>query len=207
MTTCSTFVCGSRSNSPARPSSSSSCSVEGCTVSPRKSRRKSACFSSTVTSTPARASSRPSTMPAGPPPTTRQGVRSSLAGLPRRWPPCRPIPPPRRARAPRVRAPGLAVRRPSTELRGDLDGSLQAPCHRAALGVDGEHPLDLLGVAVRDVQPGVRHRDPLEHQDLALELHLTARVPHQTGGVDPPGTQGPGERPGELTERRADDVV
>ena len=39
--------------SPARPSPRS---VEGWMVSPRKSRRKSACFSSTTTSTPARAS-------------------------------------------------------------------------------------------------------------------------------------------------------
>src|SRR5215471_114801 len=37
-------------------------------VSPRKSRRKSLCFSSTTTSIPALASKRPSIMPAGPPP-------------------------------------------------------------------------------------------------------------------------------------------
>src|SRR5689334_6249736 len=48
--------------------------VDGWTVSPRKSRRKSPCFSSTVTSTPARASSRPRIIPAGPPPTTQQVV-------------------------------------------------------------------------------------------------------------------------------------
>src|SRR5258707_14360099 len=41
-------------------------------VSPRKSRRKSACFSSTTTSTPARASKNPSIMPAGPPPAIAQ---------------------------------------------------------------------------------------------------------------------------------------
>ena len=35
-------------------------------VSPRKSRRKSACFSSTTTSTPARASRKPSIMPGRP---------------------------------------------------------------------------------------------------------------------------------------------
>ncbi|GGZ06888.1 hypothetical protein GCM10010343_36110 [Streptomyces avidinii] len=51
--------------------------MDGCTVSPRKSRRKSPCFSSTVTSTPARASNRASTIPAGPPPTTQQVVRST----------------------------------------------------------------------------------------------------------------------------------
>src|SRR5882724_8635092 len=39
-------------------------------VSPRKSRRKSACFSRTTTETPARARSNPSIMPAGPPPAT-----------------------------------------------------------------------------------------------------------------------------------------
>ena len=38
-------------------------------MSPRMSRRKSGCFSSTVTGTPARASSSPSIIPAGPPPT------------------------------------------------------------------------------------------------------------------------------------------
>src|SRR5258706_8555376 len=46
-------------------------------VSPRKSRRNSACFSSTTTSTPARASKNPSTIPAGPPPTKQQ--RTSIA--------------------------------------------------------------------------------------------------------------------------------
>lgn len=61
-----------------RPSSSSSRSVVGCTVSPRKSRRKSPCFSSRVTSTPARASNSPRTIPAGPPPTTAQVVVSTI---------------------------------------------------------------------------------------------------------------------------------
>src|SRR6202142_3147938 len=46
--------------------------VEGWIVSPRKSRRKSACFSRTRTSTPVRASSNPSIMPAGPPPAMAQ---------------------------------------------------------------------------------------------------------------------------------------
>src|SRR5690606_14203857 len=50
--------------------------VEGWTVSPRKSRRKSACFSSTTTSIPARANNSPNTSPAGPPPTTAHVVRS-----------------------------------------------------------------------------------------------------------------------------------
>ncbi len=49
-------------------------SVDGCTVSPRKSRRKSACFSSTSVGTPARASRKPSIIPAGPPPTMQQRV-------------------------------------------------------------------------------------------------------------------------------------
>src|SRR5262249_21303685 len=49
-------------------------SVEGWIVSPRKSRKKSPCFSSTVTSIPARASRNPSIIPAGPPPTTQQRV-------------------------------------------------------------------------------------------------------------------------------------
>ena len=40
---------GSFRKSSSRPSSHITSSVEGCTVSPRKSRRKSACFSSTMT--------------------------------------------------------------------------------------------------------------------------------------------------------------
>ena len=48
--------------------------VLACTVSPRKSRRKSACFSITVTSTPARPSSKPSIIPAGPPPAMQHRV-------------------------------------------------------------------------------------------------------------------------------------
>ena len=43
-------------------------------VSPRKSRKKSACFSRTTISTPARARRKPSTIPAGPPPTMQQPV-------------------------------------------------------------------------------------------------------------------------------------
>src|SRR5919108_282031 len=56
------------------PSSSMTRIVEACTVSPRKSRRKSWCFSRTTTSMPARARSKPSIMPAGPPPTMAQVV-------------------------------------------------------------------------------------------------------------------------------------
>jgi hypothetical protein len=43
-------------------------------VSPRKSRRKSACFSATVTSSPWRSSSTAIMSPAGPPPTIMQSV-------------------------------------------------------------------------------------------------------------------------------------
>src|SRR5882762_10525920 len=46
-------------------------------VSPRKSRRKSACFSRTKTATPARASSSPSIIPAGPPPAMQQRTETS----------------------------------------------------------------------------------------------------------------------------------
>ena len=51
-----------------------SCIVDGWTVSPRKSRKKSACFSMTTTSMPARASKKPSIIPAGPPPAIAQRV-------------------------------------------------------------------------------------------------------------------------------------
>src|SRR5688572_22112597 len=63
-----TRSCGSSRSASSRPSSAITSRVEGCSVSPRKSRRKSACFSSTSVSMPARASSSPSIMPAGPPP-------------------------------------------------------------------------------------------------------------------------------------------
>ena len=51
-----------------------SSSVEGWTVSPLKSRRKSRCFSKTTTSMPARASRKPSIIPAGPPPVMQHVV-------------------------------------------------------------------------------------------------------------------------------------
>src|SRR5215467_13178040 len=52
-------------------------------VSPRKSRKKSACFSSTITSTPARASRKPAITPAGPPPTIAQvQLRDSAMVIP-----------------------------------------------------------------------------------------------------------------------------
>src|SRR5574340_1265836 len=57
-------------------------SVEGWMVSPRKSRRKSACFSSTNTSTAARAKSRPSIIPAGPPPAMQQRVERIFIARP-----------------------------------------------------------------------------------------------------------------------------
>jgi len=52
-------------------------SVEGWIVSPRKSRRKSLCFSRTMTGMPARASRNPSIMPAGPPPAMQQRTEMS----------------------------------------------------------------------------------------------------------------------------------
>src|SRR5580698_2656761 len=48
-------------------------------VSPRKSRKKSLCFSRTVTAMPRRARRKPSMMPAGPPPMMQQVVASGLA--------------------------------------------------------------------------------------------------------------------------------
>src|SRR5260221_1754015 len=69
-----TFWCGSFSKPSSRPSSCMISSVEGWMVSPRKSRRKSACFSSTMTAIPARARRKPSIIPAGPPPAMQQVV-------------------------------------------------------------------------------------------------------------------------------------
>src|SRR6516225_627334 len=56
-------------------------SVEGWIVSPRKSRRKSACFSRTWTAMPARANRNPSIMPAGPPPAMQQRTETSRISI------------------------------------------------------------------------------------------------------------------------------
>src|SRR5205085_12187606 len=53
----------------------------GCTVSPRKSRKKSLCFSRTMTGTPSRPSRYPSITPAGPPPAIQQVVSSVSIGI------------------------------------------------------------------------------------------------------------------------------
>ena len=74
-----TSWCGNLRKSSSSPSSSITVKVEGCTVSPRKSRRKSPCFSSTSDVTPARASRKPSIMPAGPPPTMQHWVRVAVS--------------------------------------------------------------------------------------------------------------------------------
>ncbi len=76
-----TFWCGSFRSSSSQPSSSITSSVEGWIVSPRKSRRKSLCFSSTSTLTPARAKSTPSIIPAGPPPAMQQVTRWSMRAV------------------------------------------------------------------------------------------------------------------------------
>src|SRR5262249_36794983 len=55
--------------------------VDGWMVSPRKSRKKSSCFSNTKTSTPARASRKPSIAPAGPQPTMQQRTRVTLGAI------------------------------------------------------------------------------------------------------------------------------
>src|SRR5258708_7515696 len=82
----STLRCGRRRNASSNPNSCISSSVEGWMVSPRKSRRKSACFSSTTTSTPARARRYASIIPAGPPPTMQHFVVSVFAPM---WSPTR----------------------------------------------------------------------------------------------------------------------
>src|SRR5271166_6082284 len=56
--------------------------VDGWIVSPRKSRKKSACFSSTTTRTPARASRNPSIIPAGPPPAMQHCVLIVASAMP-----------------------------------------------------------------------------------------------------------------------------
>src|SRR6185369_4081497 len=99
-------------------------------VSPRKSRRKSACFSSTTTETPARARRKPSIMPAGPPPAIAQRndrvsalavILGPRAGVPWLRDQGEPV-------APRVAGPsGRATRRTSrqsTSLRGEKSNRL-----------------------------------------------------------------------------------
>ena len=96
-----TLSCGRASRRSSRPSSWKMRNVDGWTVSPRKSRRKSPCFSSTVVRSPARAKSRPATIPAGPPPAMTMSL-SCLAmadirhgcGIKARW-----TPPPRTRRS------------------------------------------------------------------------------------------------------------
>lgn len=61
------FLMGSVRNSSMSPMSSMIRIVVGCTVSPRKSRKKSPCFSRTTTLIPALASNRACISPAGPP--------------------------------------------------------------------------------------------------------------------------------------------
>src|SRR6185436_13268757 len=73
--------CGRARNWSSTPSSCITSSVEGWTVSPRKSRRKSACFSSTTTETPARARRTPSIIPAGPPPAMQQCVSNVMSAF------------------------------------------------------------------------------------------------------------------------------
>jgi hypothetical protein len=106
-----TFWCGSVRKRSSRPSSFMISSVDGCTVSPRKSRRKSPCFSRIVTGTPARASSRPATMPAGPPPTMMTGVNLSHNNL-------------RSCRAKSRHPSAVALRRGASRLRSMRTGIL-----------------------------------------------------------------------------------
>jgi hypothetical protein len=74
--------CGCLRNSSRKPRVRGQCRAStGGIVSPRKSRRKSACFSRTTTATPIRASRKPSIIPAGPPPAMQQIVFSAW-GLP-----------------------------------------------------------------------------------------------------------------------------
>src|SRR5262245_2002459 len=77
---CWIFWCGRSRNWPSKPSSCITSSVDEWMVSPRKSRKKSACFSRTSTCKPVRANNSPSIMPAGPAPTIKQ-CRSALAGV------------------------------------------------------------------------------------------------------------------------------
>ena len=78
----SSRLCGRSRNRPSRPSWSRISIVEGWTVSPRKSRKKSACFSRTRTLTPARAKRKPAIIPAGPPPTM---ITSAFAAMTSPW--------------------------------------------------------------------------------------------------------------------------
>jgi hypothetical protein len=59
------------------------------------------------------------------------------------------------------------------DLRRDLDGTLDAPCDRAIVGVEPVHPLDLLAVVVRHASQGVGHVDPPDDEDPAVLLDLT----------------------------------
>src|SRR3954451_24922900 len=71
--------CGRLREAATTPRSSMIWMVEEWMVSPRKSCRKSRCFSSTRTGTPDRASSQPSIAPAGPPPAMTHVVSCDIA--------------------------------------------------------------------------------------------------------------------------------
>ena len=60
---------------------------------------------------------------------------------------------------------------------------------------------------VGHLYPAVLHVDPLDDQDLAVELDLATVKPTRPWADRPPGREGAGERPGESTGGGADHVV
>src|SRR5215472_4947995 len=147
-----TLRCGSARNASIRPMSSSTCSVEGWIVSPRKSRRKSECFSRTLTRTPARASSSPSIIPAGPPPAMQQAGAAVTGG---RSPAAAP-PVDRRASAPMVGSQARNGSRPPSTRRPRRTGQRE---RRARSGPALPRPGGLIDRGERYCRPviGILH--------------------------------------------------
>jgi hypothetical protein len=73
--------------------------------------------------------------------------------------------------------------------------------------VRGECSVGRVALVLGHRHAAVLDVDPLDDQDVVLECDLAASVSHQTGGIDPSGREGAGERARQSTGGGADDVV
>ncbi len=71
----------------------------------------------------------------------------------------------------------------------------------------GQRPIRGVLLVGGYVDSGVAHLDTGEHKDFSVQLDVTACVSHQTGGIDSPGLERPGEGSGQSTGGGADDVI
>jgi len=73
--------------------------------------------------------------------------------------------------------------------------------------MEAEDSVDRSALILAHVNTAIGDVDPFDHQHLGVELDLTTCMTHQTGGIDPPSRERPGERPGESTGGSPDDVI